>query len=749
MKKPSTKAVRDLLTSDSRFLRALYVVLGAGFLLIGISLLWVALTPLPALDQFGNQKVPLSTKIYDREGKIVLYDLNPDVRRQIIPLSEISPYIQQATIAIEDKDFYKHSGISFTGIARALITDIMTQSLAQGGSTITQQVVKNTLLTREKNIVRKVHEIILALRLEQKYTKDQILELYLNYIPYGGVFYGAEASSRAFFAKSAKDVTIAEAAYLAALPQSPTYYSPYGNHREALDARKDLVLERMYELGYITESEYEEAKAEKVVFSPAKDSSIIAPHFVFFIREYLEDKYGSDVVRQGLTVTTTLDVELQREAESIVNQYAIANHARFNASNAALVAVDPKTGQILSMVGSRNYFDEAIDGNYNAAIALRQPGSSFKPFVYAAMLAKGFTPDTAIFDVPTQFSTACAPSDIANNEYPCYAPSNYDSQFRGPMTLTTALAQSINIPAVKALYIAGIQNVIDLAHRVGITTIGDAKSYGLSLALGAAEVRLLDLTNAFAVFAADGVYNPPTGILKVTDPKGNVLEEYKPQPKEVMDPGVARDISYILSNNEARQPQYPPQNPFYFPGYDVAAKTGTTNDYRDAWTVGYTPTIAVGVWAGNNDNSPMVKETAGYIVSPMWNAFMQRVLEKYPKEYFGERRPVPETAHPVLRGIHTGPGGTHDILHWVNKDNPLGGGNSQGDPHYPYWEYSIGSWYADGANWPAPPASDGGSVDDEDRNNNRSRSDEEEALQALEDLVEQMQRDAEAQEVNN
>jgi membrane peptidoglycan carboxypeptidase len=382
------------------------------------------------------------------------------------------------------------------------------------------------------------------------------------------------------------------------------------------------------------------------------------------------------------------------------------------------------------MVGSRNYFDDAIDGNYNATIALRQPGSSFKPFVYATMLAKGFTPDTAIFDVPTQFSTACSPADIANNEYPCYAPSNYDSKFRGAMTLTTALAQSINIPAVKALYIAGIQNVIDLAHRVGITTIGDAKEYGLALALGAAEVRLLDLTNAFAVFANNGAYNPPTGILKITDPKGVVLEEYTPQQKEVMDPGVAHDVSYMLSNNEARQPEYPPQNPFYFPGYDVAAKTGTTNDYRDAWTVGYTPTIAVGVWAGNNDNSPMVKEIAGYIVAPMWNAFMQRALERYPKEYFAERRTIPENAHPVLRGVYTGPDGTHDILHWVNKENPLGGGTSQGDPHYRYWEYSVGSWYNGGsATW----GTDQPSEDEQPPNDLGSDPDDE--LDALEALI--------------
>lgn len=688
MIKKSLRKADSLLRTPNPFLRALYFVIGAGLVLVGLSLLWAAFTPIPDLDSFGSRKVPLSTKIYDREGKTVLYDLNPDVRRQIIPLEEISPYIQQATIATEDKDFYSHMGISITGIARAIITDIRTGSLAQGGSTITQQVVKNTLLTRDKNFIRKLHEIVLAFKLEQRFTKDEILELYLNYIPYGGVFYGAESSSRAFFGKSAKDVTIAEAAYLAALPQAPTYYSPYGNHRDELDARKNLVLGEMYEDGYITEEQYEEAKREVVSFRPPSDGSIIAPHFVFYIREYLEEKYGSDVVHQGLSVITTLDAELQSEAESIVHDYAMQNATRFNATNAALVAIDPKNGQILTMVGSRDYFDPAIDGNFNIAIANRQPGSSFKPFVYAAALAKGFTPQTAIYDVPTQFSTACSPSDVANNEYPCYAPSNYDETFRGQMTFTTALAQSINIPAVKALYVAGIDNVIDLGRRAGITTLGEAKDYGLSFALGAAEIKLLELTNAYGIFANEGNYHEPVGILKITDPKGNVLEEFKEEPKQVLDPGVARDISFILSNNEARQPAYAAVNPFTFPGYDVAAKTGTTNEYRDAWTVGFTPNIVVGVWAGNNNNQPMVKEVAGFIVSPMWNAFMQKALASREKEFFGEPRPIPENAPPALRGV----GGGHSILHWVNKDNPLGGGTSQGDGQYRYWENSIQGW---------------------------------------------------------
>ncbi|HWH06937.1 MAG TPA: PBP1A family penicillin-binding protein [Candidatus Paceibacterota bacterium] len=688
------KDLKSLLHDPNPFVRAGYIAGGIGLVFIGLILLWIAFAPAPDFESFLNRKVALSTKIYDRTGEIVLYDLNTDVRRTTLPLTEVSPYIQKAAIAIEDDKFYQHSGVRPIAVLRAALVNLQTGEFSQGGSTITQQVVKLTVLTGEKSIIRKVHEWFLAWKLERHYTKDQILEMYLNDAPFGGSLYGVEAAARAFFGTSAKEVTLAEAAYLAALPQAPTYYSPYGNNREALDARKNLVLERMRYLGHITEEQFEEARNETVAFNPQQNSSIIAPHFVFYIRQQLEEKYGADVVTQGLKVITTLDAELQHTAESIVYQYALENERRFNASNAALVAIDPKTGQILSMVGSRSYFDPNIEGNYNVALALRQPGSAFKPFVYATALAKGYTPQTIVFDLPTQFSTACAPSDNFNREFPCYAPGNYDDKFRGPMTFTTALAQSINVPAVKTMYLAGIDNVLNLAARAGITTLGNLsrEEKSLALALGAGEVRLLDLTNAFATFGNNGVYNKATGILRVEDVKGKVLEEYTPDPQDAVDPGVAHDLSWMLSNNEARQPEYPPNNPFYFPGFDVAAKTGTTNEYRDVWTVGYTPTVAIGVWAGNNDNSAMVREIAGYVVAPMWNAVMQEALQKYPREYFHEPRPIPESAPPALRGVHTGPSGTHDILHWVDKDNPLGGGNSIGDGQYAYWEYPIGGW---------------------------------------------------------
>ena len=703
-KRTLLERLREILHNPHFVLKVFFVLVGLGFIAIGGVILWIAFTPLPDVNTFIEQKATASTKIYDRTGQTVLYDLNTDVKRDNISLASTSINVQNATIAIEDSNFYHEGAVSFTAIIRSLITDIIHGSFVQGGSTLTQQVVKNSLLTQQKSIIRKVHEWILAWKLGQHYTKDQILELYLNSAPYGGNLYGVEAASRAYFGIDASALDTAQAAYLAALPQSPTYYSPYGNNRSSLDDRKNLVLARMQQLGYITQDQYTQAKNEVVAFDPQEDSSIIAPHFVFYIRQYLENKYGPDVVNQGLTVISTLDTTLQSAAESTVSQYALANVTKFKASNAALVAIDPKTGQILAMVGSRNYFDTQIDGSYNDVLALRQPGSSFKPFVYATALNEGYTPETAVFDLPTQFSTNCSPSDNYNDTPPCYAPGNYDGQFRGPMTFTTALAQSINIPAVKVLYLAGIQNVINLAKSAGITSLGSANQYGLSFALGAAEVSLLQLTDGYATFANDGIYNPPTGILKITDANGTVLEQFTANPQQAIDPGVAHDISSMLSNNAARQPEYPPVNPFTFPGYDVAAKTGTTNDSRDAWTVGYSPSIAVGTWAGNNDNTPMVKEIAGYIVAPMWNAFMQVALAKYPVSYFGEPRAIPDNAPAVLRGTYQVPtNGTisiHELLYWTSKGNPLGGqpANPANDPQYAYWEYPLQQWLSGAGN---------------------------------------------------
>ncbi|MDP1689967.1 MAG: transglycosylase domain-containing protein [bacterium] len=680
---------------------AVLVLFGLFFLAVGGTLVAVAITPVPDISSFASRQIDQSTKIYDRTGQVLLYDYNRDAKRDVVPLSSISPNTINATIAIEDSSFYEHGGIRITSIFRAIFANVFGGSLSQGGSTVTQQVVKNTLLTSKKSILRKIHELVLAIKMEQEYSKEQILETYLNNIPYGGTLYGIEAASESYFGVPAKDITLAEAAYLASMIQAPSYYSPYGSHRAELEARKNLVLERMKTLGFIDNTTYTRTKDEKVSFAPAGQNSIIAPHFVFYILNQLETTYGPNALVSGLKVITSLDADLQIKTESIVNSYAMQNVKSFNASNASLIAIDPVTGQILTMVGSRNFFDKTIDGQYNATLALRQPGSAMKPFIYALALMNGYTRDTVVFDTPTQFSTACKPSDVSNNVAPCYAPINYDNLFRGPMTFETALAQSINVPAIKVLYLVGIQSAINLAKSFGLTTLGDPNQYGLTLVLGGGEVRLLDMTGAYAAFANDGVLNTPTGILEVDDANGNVLYTFSTQPTQILPANIAHDVSAMLSDAPARLPEYPLNSPLSFRGYDVAVKTGTTNDTRDAWVVGYTPSIAIGVWAGNNDNSPMVKSVAGFIAAPMWHEAMAYALSKYPKTYFGEPTPILPSVPQMLQGNWYIPDAQgvvypHDLLYWTDKNNPQGPPptNPVQDPQFEYWEYGVSSWYS-------------------------------------------------------
>lgn len=682
------------------FLATLLTLFGLGFFVAGGILVLVALSPVPDIGSFANRQVDQSTKIYDRTGQVLLYDYNRDAKRNVVPLSAISPNTISATIAIEDSSFYEHGGIRLTSIVRAIIADIVGAKLSQGGSTITQQVVKNELLTNKKSIVRKINEWVLAIKLEQVYSKDQILETYLNNIPYGGTLYGIEAAAEAYFGRPAKDLSLAQAAYLAAMIQAPSYYSPYGTHQTELQARKDAVLARIHSLGFIDDAAYATARAEQVSFSSTGRNAITAPHFVFYILNQLEEKYGSLALVSGLKVTTTLDADLEIKAESVVNQYALDNVKKFSATNASLVAIDPATGQILAMVGSRNFFDTEIDGQYNATLASRQPGSTMKPFIYSLALMRGYTRNTVVFDTPTQFSTACKPSEIMTSVSPCYSPGNYDNTFRGPMTFETALAQSINIPAVKVLYLVGVPSAINLAKSFGLTALGDPNQYGLTLVLGGGEVRLLDLTSAYAVFANDGVRNTPTGILEVSDSRGTILEEYVAQPSRIVPENIARDMSAMLSDAPARVPEYSLTSPLSFPQYEVAVKTGTTNDTRDAWTVGYTPSIAIGVWVGNNNNTPMVKTTAGFIAAPMWHEVMVYALSKYPKTYFGEPSSVSASVPPLLRGNWRVPDAQgnivpHDLLYWTDKNNPLGPPpfNPSQDSQFAYWEYGVSYWY--------------------------------------------------------
>ncbi len=687
--------------SRHTIIAALLALLGLGFIAAGGILIMVTTAPVPDISSFANRQVDQSTKIYDRTGQVLLYDYNRDAKRDVIPLSAISPNAIQAAIAIEDSSFYEHGGVRLTSIIRAMIADVLGGALAQGGSTITQQVVKNTLLTNEKSITRKVNEWVLAIKLEQTYSKDQILEAYLNNIPYGGTLYGIEAASESYFGIPAKDLSVAQSAYLAAMIQAPSYYSPYGSHKADLEARKNLVLDRMHTLGFINDTVYESAKSEHVAFSSTARSAIIAPHFVFYILNQIETMYGTRALTSGLKVTTTLDADLQVKAESIVNKYALENVTKFNASNAALTAVDPTTGQILAMVGSRDFFDTKIDGQYNATLALRQPGSTMKPFIYSLALMRGYTRDTVVFDTPTQFSTSCSPSDTTNSTPPCYAPVDFDNTFRGPMTFETALAQSINIPAIKTLYLVGVTNAINLAKSFGLTTLGDANQYGLTIVLGGGEVRLLDLTGAYATFANDGVKNTPTGLLEVDDAQGNVLTQFTPNPSQVVASNIARDMSAMLSDAPARIPEYSLDSPLSFAGYDVAVKTGTTDNTRDAWVIGYTPSIAIGVWAGNNDNTPMVKSIAGFIAAPMWHEAMAYALSKYPRTYFGEPDSIPSTVPPMLQGNWYVPDAQgkiipHSLLYWTDKNNPQGPAptNPAQDPQFSYWEYGVSAWYA-------------------------------------------------------
>lgn len=684
------------------------LVFSAFFIISAVSLVWISTFKVPTLESIRERRVIESTKIYDRTGEILLYDTGGNERRSTVPIEEISRNIKNATIAIEDREFYEHRGVQPLSFFRAVLVNMLSLNFSQGGSTITQQVVKNSLLTSEKLISRKLKEWVLAVKLEQVASKDEILSMYLNEIPYGGVIYGVEEASQAFFGKSSKDVSLAEAAYLAALPKAPTFYSPYGKNKDKLDDRKNLVLKEMLENNFIDDEEYNDAKKEEVTFINKGDTSIKAPHFVFYVLDYINKKYGADLIDSGgLRVITSLDYSLQSIGEKIAYDYAMENKEKFNAENAALVAINPKNGEILTMVGSRDYFDKEIDGAFNVTTAKRQPGSTFKPFVYSQAFLKGYTPETVVFDLKTQFSTNCAPQNLTMSGG-CYAPDNYDGVFRGPVTLRSALAQSLNIPSVKVLYLAGLNESIRLARDMGIESINNKGNYGLTLVLGGGEVTPLELTGAYGVFANNGIKTNLSPIIEIKDKTGETLEKHEPNPKQVLDKEVALKISSILSDNVARAPSFGQTSALYFPNRDVAVKTGTTNDYKDAWIMGYTPNIAVGAWAGNNDNSAMQKKVAGFIVAPIWRAFMDQVLARIPNEQFEE--PLIEdqnTLKPVLQGIWQGgmlatstlnqtvlTGGVHSILNWVDKDNPRGEypENPNLDPQYERWEYSVRVW---------------------------------------------------------
>lgn len=701
---------------------------GGFFIIAGVILLWASFLKIPDFSTFSDRKVVESTKIYDRTGKILLYDVHENIKRTLIPFDQIPKNLKDATIAVEDSNFYSHGGIDPKSIVRAAIANLTGGGFKQGGSTITQQVIKKTLLTDEKQITRKLKEIILSFKLEQAFSKDQILSLYLNENPYGGNIYGVGEASKVFFGKDLMGLSLAQAAYLAALPNAPTYYSPYGNHRDKLDERKNFVLKRMYDLSLITDQQYKVAMAEKVDFLPREARGIKAPHFVEMVKEYLAQKYGERaVLENGYKVITTLDYDLQQKAEEAISKFSGKMEADYGATNMALVAINPKNGQVLAMVGSRDYFDTKNEGNFNVTLAHRQPGSAFKPFAYATAFKKGYTPETVLFDLPTNFSTDCDSKGIpltpATKKEDCYTPENYEGGYRGPISMRSSLAQSRNITSVKTLYLAGIKDTIATAKQMGITGLDDISRYGLSLVLGGGEVTLYDITGAYGVFANDGVRNQNQPILRIEDNSGNVVEEYKDSSEEVLPSEVARNITSILSDNAARTPTFGATSALYFPGQDVAVKTGTTNDYRDVWTVGYTPNISVGMWAGNNNNSSIKKgNSAAFTVSLVWHAFMENILKNTPQEHFIAPEKEDLTALPApLAGIWKGgekyiidkssgklatPNTpqemrdivvvpeVHSILYWIDKNNPRGPRSisPQNDPQFKLWEEPIRVW---------------------------------------------------------
>lgn len=673
------------------FLKKLIWLIAGGFLVVllfGFLIIFSLSRDLPSISQISNRQIVESTKIYDRTGQVLLYEISNGERRTVVAIEDIPQYLKDATVVVEDEKFYEEPGFSPQGILRALFVNLTHGRILQGGSTITQQLARNALLTPEQTVSRKIKEFILAIKLTRYYTKDQILALYLNEIPYGPTIYGVEAASRAYFNKPASGLSLAESAILAALPRAPSYYSPWGNHKKELFQREQFILNKMFNSGKISKRHLEEALKTKIAFEP-QAQTIKAPHFVIAVQDVLVQKYGEDLVRSGgLGVLTTLDWDLEQLAEKVVAEGSLRNEKLYQGKNAALVAQDPKTGQVLALVGSRDYFDIKNEGNFNVATqGLRQPGSALKPFVYLTAFKKGYTPNTVVFDVPTNFDTTGDPEKK-------YEPKNFDEKFRGPVSFKQGLAQSLNVPSVKVLYLAGVQDTIKTLHDFGVTTLNEYGRYGLSLVLGGGEVKLIDLVGAYSVLSAEGVLHKQTMILEVRDRRGEILESYKDQSREVIDPEYPRLVNNILSDTEARSDLY--QNSLYltvFPDHDVALKTGTSNDYRDAWTFGYTPTLTVGVWAGNNDNSPMQKQGSSILAAlPMWHEFMVGALRLEPPDTFN--KPAPLTVQKSILAGDYSSAGIHSLLYYINPKDPLGPPplNPEDNPQFKNWEAPVLEW---------------------------------------------------------
>jgi len=612
------------------FIKAKYFGLGFlfSFVFIFLPLLFlIFLQDLPSPRILSFQDSAQTTKIYDRNG-VLLYQIYANQNRTFVPLSSIPQQLQHATIAIEDKDFYSNPGFNIGAIARATVSNLSGKPL-QGGSTITQQLIKSTLLTSEVSVLRKIKEVILAFWAERIYTKEQILQMYLNQIPYGGTSWGIEAASETYFGKHAKDLTLSQSSFLAGLPNAPTLYSPYGEFPNLWKKRQKEVLAKMAEQKFITKRQAEDAAKEELTFQPIQNP-IHAPHFVMYVKDLLVKKYGLPMVEKGgLQVVTTLDLKTQEGAEKIVKE-EVENNRNLNLTNGASLITSPKNGDIIAMIGSHDYSDPN-GGNFNATVALRQPGSSIKVVTYSAALSASFTAATIIDDSPIAFTSSGAPT---------YSPVNYDGRFHGLMTLRLALANSINIPAVKTLNTIGIPTMVGLGKKMGISTWKEPENYGLAITLGAGDVEMTDMATVYGVLANEGNRVNLNPILKITDFRGNILEEKRIEEKEVLDPGVAFIISDILADNQARAMEFGTNSPLVIPNRTVSVKTGTSDNKRDNWTIGYTPSYVVAVWVGNNDNSPMSQNLASGITgaAPIWRRIMESLISSKPDE----KIPVPE-----------------------------------------------------------------------------------------------------------
>lgn len=658
---------------------------------------------LPTVSQITNNEVVESTKIYDRTGENLIYEIHGEEKRTNLSADQIPDILRQATVAIEDKDFYSHPAIDFKSIIRAGLSVLKTGRLTQGGSTITQQLAKTSFLTPEKSITRKMKEFILAYRIEKIYSKDEVLNLYLNSVPYGYNAYGVEAASQLYFGKHAIELNLSEASMLAAIVQAPSYFSPWGSHLSELEERRVYALMQMEKTGVIDVHQRDYAIKNKPVIQqkPKKANFELAPHFVTYVQEYLNNKYGEDYVnRAGLKVITTLDKNLQEIANKAVKDGGERNTELYDGHNAALIAEDPKTGQVLAMVGSKDYSKNSepegciegktckFEGNFNVVTqGLRQPGSSFKPFVYLTAFTEGFTPESIVFDTPTEFSVGKSDCpqipDYSNSNPNCYHPQDFDKNFHGPITMKESLAQSVNITAVKTLYMAGFNRVLQLADSFGISTFTDKSRIGLSLVLGGGEVKMSEMAEAYSVLASEGIKREPTTILRIEDKKGDTLEEWSDKPEKVIDPNYPRLINSILSNRDLRAPLYSSNlNLTEVPGYQIAMKTGTTNNYVDAWTFGYTPNLVVGVWAGNNNQSPLQRKGSSILAAiPMWHDFISQAVKLRPNESFTKPEAI-ETATPILKG-ELDTNNIHDTLYFLNRTD---------DPQYENWESGVQYW---------------------------------------------------------